>query len=292
MNARLYDPMLHRFLQVDNYIQDLTNTQNYNQYGYVLNNPLLYTDFSGNKYINGSGAKKCDYCNDGELTNGQQTAIGSIISTIVTNWDNWRVKEWANKNINLKKWDRWRKDKISLNNIFGRHKNQGPPPNLSSYANLNNASFTGGQTVTLIDRFKKGSNGKYIIDPNAKPNFSPEGINEINKAVQGLEGAYVAGAKPNVRFDIKSVKYVGLTNFDDVNLNPNKITTNLRYAAALFHEYRHSWQYSSGNYYYWQREFGYGFVENYQERDAYWFQIQMGPVLSSKEIVDTQNIEV
>jgi RHS repeat-associated protein len=30
MNARLYDPMLHRFLQIDNYIQDLSNTQNYN----------------------------------------------------------------------------------------------------------------------------------------------------------------------------------------------------------------------------------------------------------------------
>lgn len=48
MNARLYDPLLHRFLQVDNYIQDPTRTQNYNQYGYVLNNPLLYTDPSGN----------------------------------------------------------------------------------------------------------------------------------------------------------------------------------------------------------------------------------------------------
>jgi RHS repeat-associated protein len=50
MNARLYDPMLHRFLQHDNYIQDPTNTQNFNQYGYVLNNPLKYTDPSGNKF--------------------------------------------------------------------------------------------------------------------------------------------------------------------------------------------------------------------------------------------------
>lgn len=48
MNARLYDPLLHRFLSVDNYIQDPTNTQNYNQYGYVYNNPNKYADFSGN----------------------------------------------------------------------------------------------------------------------------------------------------------------------------------------------------------------------------------------------------
>jgi len=47
MNGRLYDPLLHRFLSPDNYIQDASNTQNFNRYGYVLNNPLKYIDKSG-----------------------------------------------------------------------------------------------------------------------------------------------------------------------------------------------------------------------------------------------------
>ena len=47
MNGRLYDPKLHRFLAPDNYVQDPYNTQNFNRYGYVYNNPLLYTDPSG-----------------------------------------------------------------------------------------------------------------------------------------------------------------------------------------------------------------------------------------------------
>ncbi|OXB06441.1 FG-GAP-like repeat-containing protein [Flavobacterium pectinovorum] len=47
MNGRIYDPKLHRFLQPDNNIQDFYNTQNFNRYGYVLNNPLRYTDPSG-----------------------------------------------------------------------------------------------------------------------------------------------------------------------------------------------------------------------------------------------------
>jgi RHS repeat-associated protein len=47
MNGRLYDAKLHRFLQPDNFIQDPYNTQNYNRYGYILNNPLKYTDPSG-----------------------------------------------------------------------------------------------------------------------------------------------------------------------------------------------------------------------------------------------------
>jgi|GEM_PF-199445 len=47
MNARLYDPKLHRFLSPDNFVQDLYNTQNYNRYGYAMNNPLMFTDASG-----------------------------------------------------------------------------------------------------------------------------------------------------------------------------------------------------------------------------------------------------
>lgn len=47
MNGRLYDPVLHRFISPDNFIQNPFNTQNYNRYGYVLNNPLMYTDPSG-----------------------------------------------------------------------------------------------------------------------------------------------------------------------------------------------------------------------------------------------------
>ena len=47
MNGRLYDPALHRFLQPDNFVQDPFNTQNFNRYGYCLNNPLVYVDKNG-----------------------------------------------------------------------------------------------------------------------------------------------------------------------------------------------------------------------------------------------------
>jgi RHS repeat-associated protein len=47
MNGRIYDPATGRFLQADPIVQDPWNGQNYNRYGYVLNNPLSFTDPTG-----------------------------------------------------------------------------------------------------------------------------------------------------------------------------------------------------------------------------------------------------
>ena len=47
MNGRLYDPVIGRFFSPDNYVQMPDNSQNFNRYSYCLNNPLKYTDPSG-----------------------------------------------------------------------------------------------------------------------------------------------------------------------------------------------------------------------------------------------------
>ncbi len=50
MNGRVYDPILAQFLSPDNYIQAPYYSQNLNRYTYCLNNPLIFTDPSGNKW--------------------------------------------------------------------------------------------------------------------------------------------------------------------------------------------------------------------------------------------------
>ncbi|WP_276755497.1 RHS repeat-associated core domain-containing protein [Pseudoalteromonas marina] len=47
MGGRIYDATLGRFLQADPHIQAPMNSQSYNRYSYVLNNPMSYTDPSG-----------------------------------------------------------------------------------------------------------------------------------------------------------------------------------------------------------------------------------------------------
>jgi RHS repeat-associated protein len=47
MNGRVQDPLLGRFISADPFITEPGNTQNYNRYSYVYNNPLTYLDPSG-----------------------------------------------------------------------------------------------------------------------------------------------------------------------------------------------------------------------------------------------------
>ena len=50
MNGRLYDPAVGRMLSVDNEVQEPGNDQNFNRYSYVMNNPLKYTDPTGENF--------------------------------------------------------------------------------------------------------------------------------------------------------------------------------------------------------------------------------------------------
>lgn len=47
MNGRFYDPIVGSMLSPDNYMQAPGYSQNFNRYSYCLNNPLVYTDPSG-----------------------------------------------------------------------------------------------------------------------------------------------------------------------------------------------------------------------------------------------------
>ena len=51
MNARLYDPLLGRFVSADTVLPDPFDLQSLNRYSYVLNNPFRYVDPTGHEYI-------------------------------------------------------------------------------------------------------------------------------------------------------------------------------------------------------------------------------------------------
>jgi RHS repeat-associated protein len=51
MNGRMYDPVVSRMLSPDNFVQSPDFSQSFNRYSYCANNPLAYTDPSGEFFI-------------------------------------------------------------------------------------------------------------------------------------------------------------------------------------------------------------------------------------------------
>jgi RHS repeat-associated protein len=79
MNGRLYDPILGRMLIPDNYVQAPDYSQNFNRYSYAWNNPLKYTDPSGDFIVTA-------------------TIIGAVVGAYIG-------ASIANESYNPKKWD-------------------------------------------------------------------------------------------------------------------------------------------------------------------------------------------
>jgi RHS repeat-associated protein len=94
MNGRIYDANLGRFLQADPFVDGATDSQGYNRYTYVRNNPIAYTDPTGFRRSTGlkrfgKAARRLSYAHfgllGGSLYNNSSTArpIMSAASTTV-----------------------------------------------------------------------------------------------------------------------------------------------------------------------------------------------------------------
>ncbi len=56
-NARFYDPLIGRFLSADSIVPGVVNTQAFNRYSYVNNNPMMFIDRNGHWSVKGVSTK-------------------------------------------------------------------------------------------------------------------------------------------------------------------------------------------------------------------------------------------
>jgi len=89
MNGRMYDAAVCRFLSPDPYVQMPDYTQNFNRYSYALNNPLLFTDPSGEipilavlAYVAMQGIISGDMAKDSEMGFWGGFALGAGTAAI------------------------------------------------------------------------------------------------------------------------------------------------------------------------------------------------------------------
>jgi RHS repeat-associated protein len=356
MNGRLYDPLLRRFLNADENIQEPYNTQNYNKYGYVMNNPLLFNDPNGEEAITlaaiGVAAligaaiavttytiglllnNRLDQFNAGQalksafwgaISGAVTYGIGSVFAaggaaanalgsatflvqaaahgvaqgalSYLQGGDFWQgaaggffgslgASAWS---VAAPNWSQSAVGTIAFGAIAGGVGAELTGGNFWQGAitggivsGLNHAMHKIDQRRELLSRFKKGSS----VKPFGKPDFSQQGISDLNGAVDGLGSDFVKSGSPEVSFDLIG-KDTAHTTDGHVYINPSKITTNYKYASILFHEYRHAYQYfapylgSSSRVEHWKGLYGNDYLgeggyRDAMEYDAYSHQYRMG----------------
>ncbi|WP_304518317.1 RHS repeat-associated core domain-containing protein, partial [Candidatus Symbiothrix dinenymphae] len=90
MNARIYDPALGRFMEMDPYVQMPDFTQSYNRYAYGLNNPFKYTDPDGefffSLFLGPVGAVLDGMCWGAVIGAGSGAVAYTVGAAISGNW--------------------------------------------------------------------------------------------------------------------------------------------------------------------------------------------------------------
>lgn len=169
MNARLYDPVYGRFLAPDPYVQAPDFTQSFNRYGYVFNNPLSFTDATG------------------EIAWFVPIIIGAAIGAYMGG-------AVANNDFNPTRWD-WRSGRtwagIGGGLVTGALAGAGWSFGLST---LNGSAWVGGKTVisgiSLAGKWKLASGAILIGKGITAVNTATSMVSNFNNAARIMAGKY------------------------------------------------------------------------------------------------------
>ncbi|MEM6516643.1 MAG: RHS repeat-associated core domain-containing protein [Bacteroidota bacterium] len=186
MNGRVYDPNLKRFLSPDNYIQDIGNTQNFNRYAYVLNNPLRHIDPSGELAFE-----------TGLAIFGIASAAFSLYNLITDNWDG--IDNWLTKNIfePIQDWQpfKW------IENWFGGGKRESRDIVLESPVNFNIDPLAGSSMNIPPSYFgSSGKNGNLGISKGENSNWLLNQVFKADRFAAGFRQGALDGAVDTLSF--------------------------------------------------------------------------------------------
>ncbi|WP_136667658.1 RHS repeat-associated core domain-containing protein [Flavobacterium sp. H122] len=271
MNGRIYDHKFHRFLQPDNNIQDPANTQNYNRYAYVMNNPTKYTDPSGeiwgwvvgflvSTYIH--GAQATGNANPLEWNAGQWAgAVSSAAGPTVFNYVSTTATDAVNGYIMNYDQPTAAQMEYMNNNPVENHSYVNTSVNWENESSFDMASsgtndpfdFREYQiqkkdlldfNFKLIDRFKNSGLDPDIEAPHNTKEQAQLHAMKIVYSVKGLNDFYKSVGSPNFEFlgRSSSQKRGETPGIKTIYLYNGAFISNYWLASTIFHELTHVYQ--------------------------------------------------
>ena len=216
MNARLYDPQKARILAVDNEVTDDENTQSFNRYSYCINNPLKYTDPTGNNWLDDAWTKFINFFKGGG-SNALNPHFSNVTHANAHNWGKGKneVKGGSGSQNELSiisrgMGDRSGGSKLSIK-IFSEKGSGITSKELNDYV------------LPHVNRiFEKGGLGRNIASvipeegaPSGWQNSITQAVVPVRNTGEGLGESYVSeGRNPNygkLNVDWTGVSYSGIT---------------------------------------------------------------------------------
>lgn len=217
MNGRIYDPVIGRFISPDPFLQAPDNLQNYNRYGYVLNNPLSFTDPSGFWSVSVLGFKF-------------DSDEGFSVSFDPASWVPFDVNDTIRNTINKVGdevfGDNWNSVKVTAVSVAVGFATGGVGTLAGAILSGAASGFAGGFVGTMLsggsvgDAFFAGFQGAAIGGLSAGLTYGVGNLANSLTAYTGLAGGNVATSM-TVRYGIKAIGH-GMVQGTISTINGNK----------------------------------------------------------------------
>lgn len=191
MNARIYDPLLGRFLSSDPEISAPDDLQDYNRYSYAWNNPLSYTD--------PSGERECENtCGPGEHYSFGGGKVAGTLSG--RNLDRERGQKWENLERSIKE-----KQGAISGNIISQANLPGALVSLAR--DIKELRSLCGRCADTVGSFGVASDHLGLEPVGANPvDYASLGLAQITRAIAKIAMNVVKPAMPKVVYAESAVQ--------------------------------------------------------------------------------------
>ena len=174
IKARMYDPQIARFMQEDTYRGDPNDPLSLNLYTYCFNNPIVYWDPSGHKYVKKYDGSSLRTFWEDDVS--YKWEMNQLVKVVVKEDDFWKDDSFFNKDW----WKDQKKVSTALNKINNEIETHADQAHIKLYE-TSNKDIVGWRRLNVVEAVL----GSKVTSPG-----DYDGRSDLRNAVEGLQVKY------------------------------------------------------------------------------------------------------